>query len=776
MTNRASAKTSSDFKFDRVLNAVDDLGADPNGNEDVVPIIEDNYQSNTKIEFPPGTYKLGSSWVDTGASVSDFGWVGTGTSPRDVQFVVPDSRFNDSKALALKGPKQNHLFRNWSIQLTKNGDRAFPIRIDTKGGCLFEDLEWLGSVADQNTSDQGQVLAVATTTQDGVNTLRRITAGVDAPAERPGYPDGRAFIRFDGSHSGEYILENAHIERQGSSAFRLAAAPGVITVLGGKFYNNDNTNVRFSGGNHPSKHSVIDGAEVVIDNVANVSQAIHVDNSDEYHADAIVKSVNVKVTDPTARQSPIAVPSWGDHGAVSFVNCCVRNDLDIPTIDVGDVDMSNDDIIIDQCHFTGSGKGIDVSGREGSVMQNSCFDMPNGSISGLDTQNISTSGCDDPTFGDSPDTDTSVAVSTGTASASKRSATLNASLDDLGGASSADVYFEYRQADASSWNTTATQTLSSSGSFSQDLSDLASAIDYEFRAAADASDGDTDTGTTATFTTDSGYPNDLKVDGSDIGHEVTYEITVSGEIIRDDRANGNDTISGSTADGQVNGGIDTFDFSGEVTDVQISEDVPIYVNGSQLDLNQFADSGYPNDLKIDGSDIGHEVTYEITVSEDIVKDDRANGNDTISGSTADGQVHGGIDTYDFSGEVTDVRVSEDVPIYVNGSQLDLDRFTDSAPSIDRYEVTEAGSRNPHANITAEWDVSDPDGDLATGLVEVVDSNGAVVDSSKTSVSGDGYYGVDYFEIKNVDGETFDVQLTVTDADGNQTTTTQTVTE
>ncbi|PSQ17817.1 serine protease [Halobacteriales archaeon QS_8_69_26] len=97
-----------------------------------------------------------------------------------------------------------------------------------------------------------------------------------------------------------------------------------------------------------------------------------------------------------------------------------------------------------------------------------------------------------------------LSVSTDSASSvGTSSATLNGTLNDLGGASSADCYFEWRQSGASSWNVTSGQTLSSTGSFSEDISGLSESTDYEYRAVADASDGDSDTGSTSTFTTDS---------------------------------------------------------------------------------------------------------------------------------------------------------------------------------------------------------------------------------------------------------------------------------
>jgi hypothetical protein len=775
----AAAVRAGDFQFDTVLDAVEDLGADPNGGGDVVPLIEGAYRSGVKVEFPPGEYRLGSSWVDTGSSVSNFGLVGTGNSRRDVQFVVPDGRFNDSTALALRGPKSDHLFRNFSIRLGDDGDRAFPIRIDTTDGTLFEDVEWLGSVADQNTSSKGQVIAIATTAQDGVNTARRLVIGKDAAAQRPGYPEGRAAIRVDGAHDGEMVLADCHVERQGSSSFRLAEADGVLTVLGGRFVNNDNTNVRFSGGNHPTKHSVVDGAEVVVDDVAHAAQAIHVDNSSQYHSGAVVRNVDVRFTDPTAGQPAIESPSWADHGSITFENCRVHNDVGVQAIEVDDVSMSDDEITIEGCSFTGTGGGIDVAGRAGSVIRDSCFDMPNGDVSGtIDVENVSRDGCPTPSFGDDDGgdtTDPSVAVSTGDATGvGETDATLAGSLTDLGGASSAEVAVEYRQSGAESWSTAATKTLSSTGSFGADATDLAAGTDYEYRAAADAGDGDTDTGSTATFTTDtSGLGHDLRIDGSDVGSLVEYEVTVGGDLAKGEYANPNDAVEGSTAVGQVNGGFDTYTFSGEVTDVVVSEPVPVYVDGDRLDLSQF---GLDRDLRVDGSDVGSLVEYEVTVSGDLAKDEYANPNDAVEGSTAVGQVNGGFDTYDFSGEVTDVVVSEPVPVYVDGDRLDLSPYLGSAPTVERYEVTEADSRNPDLNVTVEYDVTDEDGDLSTVLVELFDDAGTLVTSTTTDVSGDVAYGVDYLEVENVSGESFEVRATVTDAGGRTDTATTTVTE
>ncbi|WP_436924219.1 hypothetical protein [Halosimplex amylolyticum] len=100
--------------------------------------------------------------------------------------------------------------------------------------------------------------------------------------------------------------------------------------------------------------------------------------------------------------------------------------------------------------------------------------------------------------------DTDPVVSTGSASSvGTSSATLSGSLDDLGGASSVDAYFEWRESGASSWTATGSQSLSSTSSYSQTVSGLSADTDHEFRAVADASDGDAAVGSTNSFATSS---------------------------------------------------------------------------------------------------------------------------------------------------------------------------------------------------------------------------------------------------------------------------------
>jgi hypothetical protein len=100
------------------------------------------------------------------------------------------------------------------------------------------------------------------------------------------------------------------------------------------------------------------------------------------------------------------------------------------------------------------------------------------------------------------DTTTAFGVSTLAASnVGETKATLEGELTGLGGASSADVFFEYRKQGATTWQTTPTQTFNSAQTFSETVQPLERNVTYEYRAVADGSDGSSDTGATVTFST-----------------------------------------------------------------------------------------------------------------------------------------------------------------------------------------------------------------------------------------------------------------------------------
>lgn len=242
-------------------------------------------------------------------------------------------------------------------------------------------------------------------------------------------------------------------------------------------------------------------------------------------------------------------------------------------------------------------------------------------------------------------------------------ATLNGSLDDLGGAASADVSFEHRETGTDAWTTTAAGSLDAPGSFSATVDGLDVDTEYEYRAVADASDGDSSTGSLATVTT-SDLPRTLTIDGSDAGW-TDYQFSVTGDIAENADAGSlgtGDEIDGSTASGFVNGGTDGYRFSGDLVGFDIDGDAAVVVDGQAVDPGTL---GLPNEIVIDGRNSSETSTYTFEVSGDLKNDPllgATDSADTVDGSSASGDVTGNRDGFRFSGDLRRFSVDGDADV------------------------------------------------------------------------------------------------------------------
>jgi hypothetical protein len=98
----------------------------------------------------------------------------------------------------------------------------------------------------------------------------------------------------------------------------------------------------------------------------------------------------------------------------------------------------------------------------------------------------------------------------------------------------------------------------------------------------------------------------------------------------------------------------------------------------------------------------------------------------------------------------------------------------TAPVINRLSVSEAGRSGPHAEVTAVWDVSHPDGELAEVDI-TVSASGTTVQQVSWSLFGSSASDTDSFRIENGDGQQFEITLTTTDQAGNSVSKSATVT-
>ena len=412
---------------------------------------------------------------------------------------------------------------------------------------------------------------------------------------------------------------------------------------------------------------------------------------------------------------------------------------------------------------------------------------------------------DDSGDDDGGDVETTLSVSTDRATdVGETSATLDGSLDGLEGVSSAEVYFEWGEAGDGFPEATPPETRSSTGQFDADLTDLASGTDYEFRAVAEA-DGERDTGETLTVTTET--------------VDVSLEVSTIGSSEIDETS--------ATLDGSLDelGGVTSADIYFEYREIEsdhwtATSGETVSATGAfsdtVTDLTEETEYEFRAVAEADDAVVTGERLRFTTETVDVSLEVSTTGSSETDGTSAtlDGSLDGleGVSsaevyfewgesgdglpettppetrssTGQFDADLTDLANGTDYEFRAvaeadggsdMGETLTLTTDTEADPSdpeIDSYSVSERGSPNPHAEITAEWVVSDAAGDLDSVLVEVIDSRGSVEASNRTAVSGERASGTDELRVKHARNERFDVRLLVADSHGNTASRTETV--
>lgn len=100
---------------------------------------------------------------------------------------------------------------------------------------------------------------------------------------------------------------------------------------------------------------------------------------------------------------------------------------------------------------------------------------------------------------------------------------------------------------------------------------------------------------------------------------------------------------------------------------------------------------------------------------------------------------------------------------------------DPDPVVERYRVVSTDASSGAVDVTAEWAVSDVNGDLDSVLVVVYDDAGTVVDVTANDVGGAAASGSDSFTLAGDGTSEFRVQVAVADVDGNAVTESEYVT-
>jgi len=209
---------------------------------------------------------------------------------------------------------------------------------------------------------------------------------------------------------------------------------------------------------------------------------------------------------------------------------------------------------------------------------------------------------------------------------------------------------------------------------------------------------------------------------------VTYEFSVSDTVYSMPSTDVHEEVGDSTVSGQILGGTDAFEFSGNIVSFAADGDISVSLNGSPLDLSPWGVTSQARRLSIECGDTEEAVKYEFGVSGGVQTTDANEAQETLSKTGASGEVATGTDAFEFTGTITDFAASGDLDVTVDGEPVDLstwilpNRLVIDGASTDgnteySFEVSGAVTKDPTGGSINEGDtieLSEVEGNVFNG--------------------------------------------------------------
>ncbi|RDI70368.1 hypothetical protein DWB78_00775 [Halopelagius longus] len=377
------------ISFDRVVNAVDDLGLDPDGDEPIDSAIDrTTEEGDYLIEFPPGTYYWEDSVTESG--LDNWGIRGLGDDPTDVKFVSEEGA---AKFLLKTNGGDGILVENVAIDYGSDWEGSLGLMLKADDNLRVQDLHFVGY---NPTQSHGTVdnLSPQILDPDGKAVVDGLVRTGPTDIASHGHIGGdvnEGCVWLGGKHVGELVIRNTHIENSGTNAIYARKSPGDVKVEDSLFVNNNQTSLRIGG-----RGSYVKGCRFVVDtdNATEENRGEFInphaivwetDNRGEsggyiVHCDFIYKSAPAKTT--------AAVWVDGTAGRMAIRKSRFQMDADdVAAIRIDDPEDPRLGItaskpwfsILNNVSITGSSSGSEpavfIDNRNNSTISNSCFQL-----------------------------------------------------------------------------------------------------------------------------------------------------------------------------------------------------------------------------------------------------------------------------------------------------------------------------------------------------------------------------------------------------------------
>ena len=615
----SAATTRRGIEFNRVVDVVDDLGLDPNGNEPVEKKLNNANQNGTLFVFPEGEYLVTDRVLmlfnDT------VGMLGKGNARLKIA-----ERFNDWAVIIDHGKRA--LFENIDIDLRADG--ATP-------GCRFggyddvqvHDVEYVGQGIHPNSDPRGEgsgnpsvnaALSLLARSSGSEVIVENVVARNRGLMGAYNHGNGRNGVWIGRSNKGTVTLRNCEFSGFPNNGLYTCRTPGVVQVEGGVFRNNDVSQVRLgsegsyvknalievdpSTSNSPNPEDMLNGRGVRIESGPIDTAGVTVENCDIRIAKNANSLGGVVVARPggwfNVVDTRIKVDADNTHAILGRVPDGGRAYNTPPKPHRGKlVNVS----------VTGDARGgaaIEMRSRPESVVRSCCIEQRSGDRDGVRLV----------------DSDGSVV----------RESTLNVTGKTV----------DSRRSQTKVWGN------STSGSCPLP----ASPDDSAPTSGTDGSDS-TDSGSN-----DATSRKRIEFKGTD-ERAVKFHVEVSGEIYGTETSEDGEVTSNNTASGWVGGWNDAFTYTGHIVELVVQRDITLtYKRGS------------PSVLRFHENTTGEVLKYQAATSGSFWRTDTAEDKvwSTDDGGRVSGWVGGGQDAFNCNGELQSVQIDNVLSVSVSDGE------------------------------------------------------------------------------------------------------------
>lgn len=363
-----------EFDFTYRVDAVEDLGLDPTGNEPIDEVLNTVTVDDVLVEFPRGTYTYDGPIE---GDPTNFGIRGATDDRRDVVIrpKPPGGRFlnlRDAQNVLVEGMMFDEMYRQ---------DAGVENVVVVSDGVVVRDVAHVG------LQDWAKCLSVRVTDPDGTGRVEDVR--LTHPTRLLEYPDSILRFYVGSDHRGTLHVTDSEISNAGSNGLYASRTTGNVRVENCLFRNNQNASLRIAGSGSYVKDSrfVLDteGSQFYSADEFGTAVGILWESGDFGKTGGLVEGCEM-----VCRSNPgnPIIEVDGSAGGMTVRDCRIHNEVPgtepIRVFSPGESTMIEGvpdrpwQIILDNVTVTGVATDIDgaieIRGRDLSMIRDSCID------------------------------------------------------------------------------------------------------------------------------------------------------------------------------------------------------------------------------------------------------------------------------------------------------------------------------------------------------------------------------------------------------------------